>query len=187
MGRIYLLKFAVGALAAFGVLASADAGPAQHLPFSDIDTLIVPESSPLAVRSTDKKEVSVQISGRYVLSGTYHLGYLGWEGEQPGDWTAYIDPDAADRAKLPYWQRRGGNEHVWIDNQRQFARAVIPADVLTRLQTEKIKSVSGRISIVVEGYKAWIECDAPNYSTHFVSIYKPQLVQLSQAYTGFGC
>lgn len=153
-----------------------------------VDALIIPSSSPMRFKGFSKEQVPVaEFAGRFVLSGEYHFGYLGWEDERPGDLSLYINPDPAVRSALPHWRKRGGPKHIYVSNWKDFARAVLPRDVVKKLKKMTLHSVHGHVAIVADRYAAWIECDSPNYSVKFLSVYRPKHAILSQEFTGFGC
>jgi hypothetical protein len=178
MGRKYLL----GILAASALLSvSAVAGPKQ-IPL-DVDTLIVPTDGLLKYKSFDKEEITAHFIGRVTLSGTYHYGM----NEQADDWSVTLVLDPSSRALLPYWKNRPGDGTVWIDNEADFVRAVIPRTTIDALRKKKSGSITGHVSIVAEDYKAAIVCDAPEYSVRFVSLASTAMAALNTAPAEFGC
>ncbi|HUO93468.1 MAG TPA: hypothetical protein VMU22_11125 [Rhizomicrobium sp.] len=178
MGR----KLFLGIIAAFALVQAAVAGAPRQIPF-DIDTIIMPADSPLKFKSFDKEEITAHFAGRVVLSGTYHYGM----NEQADDWSVTLTLDPASRGLLPYWKNRPGDGTLWIDNEADFIRAVIPRAMIDALKRKKSGSISAHVSIVAEDYKAAVVCDAPDYSVRFVSLATTSLAALNTRPAEFGC
>lgn len=178
MGRKILLGI-IAALAAVQI----DAAPApKQIPF-DVDTIIMPADSPLKFKSFDKEEITVHFAGRVVLSGTYHYGM----NETADDWSVTLVLDPASRGLLPYWKNRPGDGTLWIDNEADFVRAVIPHAMIDALTKKKSGSITGHVSIVAEDYKAMIVCDAPDYSIRFIGLATTSVAALNKEPAEFGC
>lgn len=178
MGRTFLL----GIIAAFALMQAAVAGAPKQIPF-DVDTIVIPASSPLTFKSFDREEITAHFTGRVVLSGTYHYGM----NEQADDWSVTLVLDPASRGLLPYWKNRPGDGTIWIDNEADFVRAVIPQATIDALRKRKSGSIAGHVSIVAESYKAAVVCDAPDYSVRFVSLASTAVAALNRDPAQFGC
>ncbi|WP_445145233.1 hypothetical protein [Dyella sp. Tek66A03] len=132
----------------------------------------IPSSSPvkfLAVGEYGK----VSFQGRFVMSGTYHYGYITNDPDADSDYGAlelYFVPDRAIAARLPYWAQRGRVHEIWFRNQEAFVRSVISSEVIEALKQRKTMSANGRASVVVERYQASVECDYPSYTVSFVAL-----------------
>ena len=139
--------------------------------------------STLKFKSFDKEEITASFAGRVTLSGTYHYGM----NETANDWSVTLALDPASRALLPYWRNRPGDGTIWIDNEADFVRAVIPRAMIDALAKKKSGSITGHVSIVAEDYKAAIVCDAPDYSVRFVGIATTSVAALNKEPAEFGC
>ena len=178
MGRKILLSI----IAALALVQAAAAGSPKQIPF-DIDTIIVPADSTLKFKSFDRQEITAHFTGRVVLSGTYHYGM----NETADDWSATLVLDPASRGLLPYWKNRPGDGTIWIDNEADFVRAVIPRAMVDALRKKKSGSITGHVSIVAEDYKAAVVCDAPDYSIRFVGIAATSVAALNKEPAEFAC
>lgn len=171
----------VAALALFSAAVTAQSAP-KAIPL-DVDTILIPADSPLKFKSFDKEAITASFAGRVVLSGTYHYGM----NETANDWSVTLMLDPASRALLPYWRNRPGDGTIWIDNEADFVRAVIPHAMIDALRKKKSGSITGHVSIVAEDYKAAVVCDAPDYSVRFVSIATTSVAALNKDPAEFGC
>ena len=174
MGQRFLLAI-IATLSFCGAVAAG--GPAPKLMPFDVDTLVIPAQSPVKFMSFDKGEVTASFAGRVTLSGTYHYGD-----------DTYLVLDRGARALLPYWKDRPGDGTVMINNAGDFAKAAIPATAMAKYHAGKGQgSITGRVSIVADGYTAMIVCDAPNYSVHFVSLATTKVAALNRDPAEHGC
>jgi hypothetical protein len=178
MGR----KIILGIIAALALVHIAAAAPPKQIPL-DIDTIIVPGDSTLKFKSYGKEEITARFAGRVVLSGTYHYGM----NETADDWSVTLMLDPASRELLPYWRNRPGDGTIWIDNEADFVRAVIPHAMIDALRKKKSGSITGHVSIVADDYKAAVVCDAPDYSVHFIGIANTSVAALNKEPAEFGC
>ncbi len=171
----------VAGLALFGAAAASHSAPKQ-IPL-DIDTIIVPADSTLKFKSFDKQEITASFAGRVVLSGTYHYGM----NEMANDWSVTLMLDPATRGLLPYWRNRPGDGTIWIDNEADFVRAVIPRATIDALRKKKSGSIIGHVSIVAEDFKAAVVFDGQDYSIRFVGIAGTSVAALNKEPAEFGC
>jgi hypothetical protein len=115
----------------------------------------------------------VSFKGRFVVSGTYHYGYITDDPDADSDYGTlelYFIPDKAIAARLPYWAQRGHVHEIWFVNRDAFVKAVISSEEIEALKQRKTMSVKGRVSVVVERYQASVECDYPSYAVSFVAL-----------------
>lgn len=134
---------------------------------------VVPTGSPVKFSSLSES-TQAHFSGRYRLSGRYHFGNVGATAETE-DMSAtdglvlYFIPDRADRARLPHAAGRQVRE-LWFDNRDDFIRAAVPPELARKVRATTGYSVSGRVSMRVEGYSAVVECDYASYTVHFTAL-----------------
>lgn len=168
------LRRIASALLIVGVATVVHAAPvARTIPLPNgMDTLIVPEASPVRYRSTGSVD-DIHFSGRFVLSGEFHYGCESDCGEPDQDYYLYIVPNGAEQLSLPHWSERSGRLRVYIMGNEPLVRDVIPRREMALLRAGKLKEVAGRMSSVVENYVATIECDAPSYFATFVALERP--------------
>jgi hypothetical protein len=126
----------------------------------------IPTSSPVRSATIDRNRVAF-FQGRFVMSGTYHYGYV--SSDPNGELELYFIPDKASADRLPYWAERGHVHEVWFTNQDVFVREVIPSVEVENLKNKRTLSVSGKVAVVVERYQASVECDNPDYAVSFVT------------------
>jgi hypothetical protein len=129
---------------------------------------VLPENSPVQFVSMGDYGTSMHIKGSFVLTGTYHYGYMAED--SGGSLDLYLTPDKKSAGLLPYWQDRGAPEQIRFDNPEKFVSSVIPAADLKKLKAKSSLSLSGKASVLVKDYEASIDCDTPNYSVTFVSV-----------------
>jgi len=126
----------------------------------------IPISSPVRFATIDRNSVAF-FRGRFVMSGTYHYGYV--SSFPNADLELYFIPDKASADRLPYWAERGHVHEIWFTNQDAFVREVIPSAEVVNLKSKRTLSVSGKVEIVAEYYQASVECDYPDYAVSFVT------------------
>jgi hypothetical protein len=153
---------------------------------ADVDTLIVPANSILRFRSVTTDHTAI-FDGPVELSGTYYYGdnvYNDGAGINPA---LYFVPDKASLARLPRFGHRGQPSEIYLKNQNDFVKAVIaPADAKAALRKGG-KYASGKADIWVDHFQAGIECDAPNFTAHFLSVAHPPLRVALAATPDVGC
>jgi hypothetical protein len=126
----------------------------------------IPISSPVRFAAIDRNSVAF-FHGRFVMSGTYHYGYV--SSYPNSDLELFFIPDIASADRLPYWAERGHVHEIWFTNQDAFVREVIPSADVENLKSKRTLSISGKVEIVVERYQASVECDYPDYAVSFVT------------------
>jgi len=166
----------------YSCVSMADEQKIIHI--DDYVDYLIPKNSPVRYDHVGKYDV-VSFKGQFVLTGTYQYGYL--NADQPESEITYdqLDlwfiPDKKIAKLLPYWKQARPVQEMRFRNQAAFIKAVIPADAQLQLKQKKRLSVTGRISVLVNNYRASIECDSPTYSVNFISIYEPKTVHLGGA------
>lgn len=166
------------------------------MPFNDaqgrtIDAIHVPPRSPVSfsawLKGPDANPVAQFEGSRFLLTGTYYYGDSERNKGPNFSGDAYIIPDR--NAQLPQLTRRVGVRAIVIDNPDRFADAVIPPSVLRSVRSKGGGYASGRVAIRVDGFTVGIACDAPSYSTHYVSALTPAgaTVAPSRPNAGGGC
>ncbi len=151
---------------------------------------VIPPDSPVNFSSTGKYG-EVLFAGRFVMSGTYHYGYLTNDPTRDASYDEldlYFVPDRPIAMSLPYWKGHRIASEIRFTNVTAFARAVVPDRDLMALKQRRLLSVSGRAKLWVNDYRAWVECDYPTYEVRFLSIYKPSLLVAGRSLNKqFGC
>jgi hypothetical protein len=152
-----------------------------------VDTVIMPASSRLHFRAVTKDH-TVIFDGPVELTGNYYFGDNVYDdGGDSVEPTLYFLPDKASLARLPRFGSRGQPTEVYLNNPKDFAKAVIsPADAKAALRKGG-KYASGKADIWVDHFQAGIECDAPNFSANFLSVAHPPLRVALAAQPDVGC
>jgi hypothetical protein len=131
----------------------------------------LPKHSPFKL--SKKTGDGVQFSGRAVITGKYVYGRLspadeiGLPEPQPD---LYFVPDAQSVAQLPYWSEKKNVDGFYFTNGDEFLRQIVSPDIVRKIKARKIRSVSGNLTIEIEGYFANVECGWPIYATKFIGI-----------------
>jgi hypothetical protein len=129
--------------------------------------LVIPAGSPLRLARAREDDIQASFLGRVTLSGAYRIDGRG------EDVALSFWPDRQSRGRLPHWKDREVPEEMSIANVAAFARAVVPKAQLAKLNAGTLQSVSGRVTIVADGYETSISCDVTSASVRFVSVVKP--------------
>lgn len=131
----------------------------------------LPKHSPFQV--SKKAPDGVYFSGRAVISGKYVYGRnspadeIGLPEPVPN---LYFVPDAQSVAQLPYWSEKKNVDGFYFTNGDEFLRQIVSPDIVRKIKARKIRSVSGNLTIEIEGYFANVECGWPIYATKFIGI-----------------
>jgi hypothetical protein len=161
--------------AAYAVVAETRTSPGQN-------AIVSPHAAPVRFASFGRHGTA-KFNGRFELTGTYRYGYLT---NNPAADSAYgvlalsFVPDLKTAEKLPYWQGFAPPATLGFSNPRTFVRRVIPPDAVAKLKQKKMFSISGRAAIVVDYYRAGIECDSAYYDVRFLSVVRPRPIRISQ-------
>ena len=137
--------------------------PGPHT--ADSTAIVIPAGSQMRLASLPREyNIEVAFRGRFTLSGLYTVEGYG----SKTDLTFW--PDRKSRNMLPHWRGRDVPEEMDISDAWAFARAVVPKDKLQRLKSGKLKSVTGRVTIVADKYETSIDCDVVSASARLVSV-----------------
>lgn len=143
----------------------------------------LPTQSPF--RLEKKADDGVQFSGRAVISGKYVYGRnnpadeVGIANPKPD---LYFMPDDQSRLLLPYLQERGTVAGFYFRNADAFLKEVVAPDLAAKVRAEKIRSITGEVTIVIENFYATIECDSAMYSASFVRAVTDPHVMAQKSY-----
>lgn len=175
------------ALAAALMLVS---GPAQAKPPSAFAAkLIVPADSPVRLQRVDDEDAQAEFAGRLVLTGTFRYGCAeDCEGPlQPQDLQLDFAPDPQLAARLPHWRGYTTRPVIEIDNSPAFAAKAIPTATMRKLQSGRLKHVTGRIAITVDKFSTGLACDAAWYQARFVDLAGPADLRPTDLAGDAGC
>jgi hypothetical protein len=134
----------------------------------------VPENSPVAFSKLGDF-TTAYFGGRFTLIGRYFFGNTGKAVTASADTDAwdglelYFIPDKAYRRNLPHIAGEVVKE-IWFKNNDDFVRAAVPKSVAVKVRATPGYTASGRVSIIVEGYEASVECDYSAYTVYFASL-----------------
>jgi hypothetical protein len=154
------------------------------------NAIVIPDGAPVRFASFGRDETA-KFKGRFELRGTYRYGYAR-EGlprhARRLRLTLSFAPDLPIAEKLPYWQGLAPPATLGFSNERTFVRRAIPADAVAKLKQKPAFSVSGRAAVLVEDYRAGIQCGDAQYSVRFISLVHPRPIRISQtAIHDYGC
>ena len=173
---------AIAMVAAF-VSFSASAADSRAVHVTDGLDYAIPHGSPVRFMSLSEYGVGL-FRGRFVVSGTYHYGYLSNDPEADSDYgllELYFIPDEETANHLPYWKQRGHVHEIRFRNDVDFVKALISSKTLRDLKQRTILSVSGKAVVIAADYRISVECDYPTYSASFVAIERPEALVVSHA------
>jgi hypothetical protein len=149
----------------------------------------LPKASPFKVEK--KSPDGIAFSGKAVISGKYVYGRNSPADEigipnAPPD--LYFVPDAKSVALLPYWNEKKNVDGFYFSNGDEFLRQVVAPAIVAKIKARKIRSVSGNLTIEIEGYFANVECGWPIYATKFLGIAQAsQLVATNKYADSISC
>jgi hypothetical protein len=184
------LKGLAAGAAALSAIAGASSVIAETRISPGHNAIVIPDGAPMRFASFGREETA-KFKGRFELRGTYRYGYVI---DRPASrsrrerLTLAFAPDLPLAEKLPYWQGLAPPAALGFSNERTFVRRAIPAEAVAKLKQKTVRSISGRAAILVEDYRAHIECGDANYSIRFVSLIRPAAIRFSQtAARNYGC
>ena len=151
-----------------------------------VDTIVIPADSPVTFASRGKHS-GVNFDGRFVLSGTYYYGDAEFNDGPEVMLELTFIPDPAMAARLPYFKERGRPHAIFLTNGEALAKAVIPGATLAALNKKGAPYATGKVSILVDKFTTQIECDAPEYTARFISVYKPAVLVALAKSPDTGC
>jgi hypothetical protein len=151
------------------------------------DTILVPAESTLHFHAFDQ-DGTAKFDGPIEMSGTYYYGANAIDDGQAPEMTLYFMPDKATAAHLPRFKTRGQPDEIYLSNAEAFTREVIPRDQLMRVsKSRSAKYISGHIDIWVDRFEAGIECDAPFFNAHFLSVAHKSMMLAMADLPDVGC
>lgn len=180
-----LARIAAIPLAAL-ILAAAPAP--TYVPLGKYDeAVVIPAASPVTFHHFDQYD-SALFSGQFRLEGEFVLDCDYCEpGYKDNQIRLSIVPDPAIAARLPHWKKHDNDIAIVITNAGSFIRAVSTPTQRKLLLSGKLDGVRGRAAIVVDRYKASLDCDSADYSARFVAIAKPPRIAKVEFKGEFGC
>jgi hypothetical protein len=166
------MRMSIAAIALLLASPSADAAPKfVPAPVGGGEGVVIPANSPVEFQRMDKDDVA-RFSGQFVLSGTFSYG-CEIECDPPlkdDRMTLAIVPDAGLAARLPHWKERNTDIKIYLTNEAKLVPAIATAAERSKLRAGKIEYVRGHVAVVVDSFRAAIECDSAAYSARFVKI-----------------
>lgn len=170
-------------------VALVGAAPAaQEIPWRGSNwVLLVPHGSPVKFRGWHEHGYA-RFDGRFVLTGEYALT-LTDNCQRPGTEDCLIvdiEPDPAIVARLPHI-KDGGDVWITIRNEGRLLRSIAGPRQRAALLAGKIRSMTGRTSIVVDQFSVGGDCEQVWYSARFVAFATPPKLARAEFGGGFGC
>ena len=167
------------------LLPAAQARPAERLVNNSQQGVVyaIPKDSPFKV---EKKSIDgvyfsgqVQVTGKYVYGRNNPADEVGIANPKPD---LYFMPDDQSRWLLPYLKERGAVAGFYFRNADAFLKAVVAPDLAAKVRAEKIRSITGEVTIIVESFYATVECDTAMYSASFVRAVTEPHVMAQKSY-----
>jgi hypothetical protein len=120
---------------------------------------------------------AILFKGRFLLSGIYRYAYGAEDAEsrKADGFRLCFVPDRAMATLLPHWEEQRTASALEVENADVFVQAVIRTSVLRSLYDGRIPSVSGHVSVWIDGYVVSPNHDVPVYSVRFVSVPSPEM------------
>jgi hypothetical protein len=182
-----LTRIAAFPLAA--LIMSAAPAP-KYIPLDNYgEALVIPAGSPVALLRFNKRDAAASFRGRFVLTGMFVYG-CDIECEPPlakGDVHGSIIPDSDTAARLPHWKIRNNDMRIYLYGGDRLAAQVVTPDERAAIFAGKVDSIRKHVSIVVDDFKASIECDSASYDARFISLAKPPTVAAAKLGGDYGC
>lgn len=152
------------------------------------EALVVPDGSPVHFLRYDKDYLG-RFSGQFVLTGTF---FYGCEIEcdpplQKDQVFAAIVPDPVVASTLPHWKIRNNDMRIYLVNGDRLARKIVSPAERAAILSGKLDDIRRHVAIVVNDFRAGIDCDSASYSAHFVAIAKPAQVATAKLDGDYGC
>lgn len=164
------------------------AAPAEHvisMPDAPNFALVIPARTPVKFRAW--KDGYAHFDGRFVLTGDFTLSLMeGCDLIDEACLAVDIEPDPAIAARLPRW-KNDGDMWITIIGERQMIRSIANPTQRAALLANKIPRLTGRTSIIVNGFSAGVECDSTYYLARFVAFTKPPQLARTKFTGGYGC
>jgi len=153
------------------------------------EALIIPAAMPVRFSGLDNENTTARFDGRFVLRGTFVYGCL-MECAAPLDpnqLEAFILPDPDVAATLPTWKIRGEAKRVYLFDAEKLADSVVTAEEREALLAGRIPDVRRHVDILIDQFRAAIECDSPSLTARFVELAAPPRVAQSKVDEISGC
>jgi len=180
---------ALAALLSLALVAAAPAGkPTEIRSGLGDEALVVPAGSPVRFLRFGK-DYEGRFSGRFVLTGTFFYG-CEIECEPPlqkDQVFAAIVPDPEIAAVLPHWKLRDNDMRIYLVNGERLASQIVTRQERAALLAGKIDDVRRHVTIIVDDFRAGIDCDSAFYSARFVAIAKPIEIARAKPDGNYGC
>jgi hypothetical protein len=157
-------------------------------PADDPEALVIPSDSPVRFRGFDQDHTA-RFDGRFVMSGTFVFS-CSIECEPPlKRWQIYGEmiPDTDIAARLPHWKVRNGETRIYIERGDRLAKQIVRREDLAAIAAGKGDEIRKHVTIVVDDFRAAIECDGASYSARFVAIAKPTMTGRARSDDFEGC
>ncbi len=152
------------------------------------EALVIPATSPVHFERYGK-DYEARFSGRFVVTGTF---FYGCEMEcdpplQRDQVFAAIVPDPAVAATLPHWKIRNNDIRIFFINDEQLVNQIVTRPERAALLAGRIPDVRRHVAIIVDDFRAAIDCDSAYYSAHFVAMAKPVEETRAKLNGDYGC
>jgi hypothetical protein len=179
----------IGALPLAALIVGAAPSP-RHIPLDDYgEALVIPADSPVRLLHFNKQRAAASFRGRFVLTGIFVYG-CDIECEPPlakDDVHGSIIPDLGAAARLPHWKIRNNDMRIYLYGADRLAAQVVTPGERAAIFAGKVDSIRKQVSIVVDDFKASIECDSASYDARFISLAKPVKVASAKLGGDYGC
>lgn len=143
----------------------------------------IPKESPFKVakKSIDGVYFSgqVQVTGWYVYGRNNPADEVGIAYPKPD---LYFLPDDQSRWLLPYLKEKGAVAGFYFRNPDAFLKAVVAPGLVAQVKAEKVRSITGEITIIIDSFSATVECDTAMYSASFVRAVTEAPVMAQKSY-----
>ena len=170
-------------------LMSASPAPQREIPSGlGSEALVIPAGSPVRFARYGERYEG-HFRGRFVLTGTF---FYGCEIEcnpplQKDQLFVAVIPDRAIEATLPHWKIRNGHMRIFLNGGERLAHQIVTKREEAALLAGKIDDVRRHVSIVVDDFRAGIDCDGAVYSARFIAVAKPVEVARAKLDDSYGC
>lgn len=153
------------------------------------EALVIPAAMPVRFSGFENEGTTARFDGRFVLRGTFVYGCL-MECTAPLDpnqLEAFVAPDPDVAATLPTWKIRGEAKRVYLFDAEKLAAEVVTGEERAALLAGKIPDVRRHVDILIEDFRAGIECDSPSLTARFVALAAPPRVARAKLEEISGC
>jgi hypothetical protein len=184
------MRFLIALLSLAAACPVAAAEPTV-IPLKDVgeEALIIPAAIPVRFTGFEEQAPTALFDGRFVLRGTLVYGCM-MECNAPLDpnqLEAFVVPDPEIAAMLPSWKLRGNAKRVYLFDPEKLVGPVVTRDEQAALLSGKAADVRKHVDMVVDEFRAAIECDSPSLTARFVELAAPPRVAQSKVDEISGC